>query len=138
MKTLLSILSVLTLAASAFSAPLTDFEVQTQSGQLWVKLVEWRDAAVAAVTASRDEATAKLAAAESDATKKLEAAEALAVIVEKADATVEEKAAARAKLDDSKTPEKTRKLRELREQKQKVQAEIDALEAKAAANKVNP
>lgn len=60
MKLILSILTFLLLSLSAFSAPLTDFEVQTQSGQLWLKLVEWRDAAVAIVAAERDALAAKV------------------------------------------------------------------------------
>lgn len=100
-----------------------------------VRSLDFQKGLLAWAKAITDAAAAKeaaQAAAEADAAKKLEAAEALQTVLEKPDATPEEKAAAKAKLTESKTPEIERERKRLRAEKERIQAELDKLPVEKA------
>jgi len=96
----------------------TDLQIQSESGQLWIDLVPWRDASVAVVAAERDAALAKLDALESH--------------LDKPDATIEDVKAEKEKTVKQRQRQALRdELDKINASKVEVQAKLDALDAKA-------
>jgi len=120
-KILAPILALLLLVASAF--PISDFELQTQSGQLWPHIVAYGDARAAAAAAAAKAETVAIA-------EKLKAA------FDEGDNSKRDEAVT--ELEIAKVPEKTKRLAEIDEQLAKLAAEKAVLEAKAATPKAQP
>ena len=100
----------------------TDLQIQSESGQLWIDLVPWRDAAVTAVAAERDAALAKLADITEFIANPVATIEGAREELEKSD-KARKRAAIRAELD------------KLDADKAKKQVELDELDAKAGGPK---
>ncbi len=92
----------------------SDFQIQSESGQLWKDLLEWRAEAVASVALERDAAIAKCSAIEAKA--------------KDPDATKEDIAAEADKAAQARELEELQKLMEAKQQEEAdIQAKIDAL-----------